>query len=118
MGQSAAKTAAALVVAVAELGLWNETGKGQLRWMREAKFSEEKRREYERKVKFAKWFYIQGWFNIFGGAKWAILKTAHLWKVIGMVPASRQGLFKWATNSTALACANLMIAAEAAGWNT
>jgi len=118
LGQSAAKTASVLVVAVADLGLWNETGEGQLRWMREAKFSEEKIREYERKAKFAKWFYIQGWFNIFGAAKWAILRTAHLWKVIGMVPASRQGLFKWATKSTALACANLMIAAEALGWNT
>ncbi len=118
MGQSAAKTASALVVAVADLGLWNETGKGQLRWMRETKFSEEKIREYERKAKFAKWFYIQGWFNIFGAAKWAIWRTAHLWKVIGMVPASRQGLFKWATKSAALSCENLMIAAEALGLNT
>jgi nitroreductase len=118
MGQSAAKTASILVVAVADLGLWKETGEGQLRWMREAKFSEEKIREYERKAKFAKWFYIQGWFNIFGAAKWAILRTVHLWKVIGMVPITRQGLFKWATKSTALACENLMIAAEALGFNT
>ena len=35
-----------------------------------------------------------------------------------MVPVSKQGLFKWATKSTALACGNLMIAAEALGWNT
>jgi len=31
---------------------------------------------------------------------------------------TRQGLFKWATKSTALACENLMIAAEALGFNT
>lgn len=118
LGQSAARTASVLVVAVADLGLWKETGEGQLQWMREANFSEEKIREYERKAKFAKWFYVQGWFNILGAAKWAILRTAHLWKVIGMVPITRQGLFKWATKATALACGNLMIAAEALGWNT
>jgi len=31
---------------------------------------------------------------------------------------SRQGLFKWATKNTSLACENLMIAAEVLGLNT
>jgi nitroreductase len=35
-----------------------------------------------------------------------------------MVPVTKQGLFKWATKSVALACENLMIAAEALGFNT
>lgn len=118
MGQSAAKTASALVVAVADLGLWKITDEGQLKFMKEAGFAEEKIRDYERKAKFAKWFYVQGWFNILGAAKWAILKTMHLWKVMGMVPVTRQGLFKWAAKGTILACGNLMIAAEALGWNT
>lgn len=118
LGQLAAKTASVLVVAVADLGMWKETGEWQLQWMREANFSEEKIREYERKAIFAKWFYIQGWFNIFGAAKWAILTAIHPWKVIGMAPVTKQGLFKWATKATALACGNLMIAAEALGWNT
>jgi len=118
LGQAAAKTASALVVAVADLGLWKLTSAGQLQWMRETGFEEEKIRTYEKKAKFAKWFYVQGWFNLFGAAKWAILKAIHPWKVIGMAPASKQGLFKWATKSAALACGNLMIAAEALGWNT
>ena len=118
MGQSAAKTAAALVVAVADLGLWKTTGAGCLQWMRETGFPENKIREYEKKAKFAKWFYVQGWFNILGAVKWAILKAIHPWKIIGMAPVSKQGLFKWATKSAALACENLMIAAEALGWNT
>jgi len=118
LGQPAAKTASVLVIAVADLGLWSLTGEGQLRWMREAGFPEGKILEYEKKAKFAKWFYVQGWFNIFGAAKWAILKAIHPWKVIGMVPVTKQGLFKWATKSVALACANLMIAAEALGLNT
>jgi nitroreductase len=118
LGQSAAKTASALVVVVADLGLWKITGAGQLRWMRETGFPESKIREHEKKAKFAKWFYIQGWFNVIGAAKWAILKAIHPWKIIGMAPVTKQGLFKWATKSTALACGNLMIAAEALGWNS
>jgi nitroreductase len=118
LGQEAAKTASALVVAVADLGMWETTNAGQLQWMREAGFSKEKILEYEKKAKFAKWFYVQGWFNMIGAAKWAILKTIHLWKVFGTAPVTKQGLFKWATKSVSLACGNLMIAAEALGWNT
>ncbi len=118
LGQSPAKTASALVVAVADLGLWKATGAAQLQWMRETGFAEDKIREYEKKAKFAKWFYVQGWFNVLGAAKWSILKTIHLWKVMGMVPVSRPGLFKWATKSAALACGNLMSAAQALGWHT
>jgi nitroreductase len=118
MSQSAAKSASALVVAVANLGLWKTTSESHLQWMRETGVDENKIREYEKKAKLAKWFYVQGWFNIFGAVKWVILKAIHPWKIIGMAPASRQGLFKWATKSTALACGNLMLAAEALGFNT
>ena len=118
MSQSAAQTAAALVVAVGDLGLWKTTGASCLQWMRENGFAESKIREFEKKAKFAKWFYVQGWFNILGAVKWAILKAIHPWKIIGMAPVSKQGLFKWATKSTALSCENLMIAAEALGFNT
>jgi nitroreductase len=61
---------------------------------------------------------MQGWFGVLGGLKWVVFRIVHLWKTIGMPPVSRQGWFKWATKSTSLACANLMIAAEALGLNT
>ena len=118
MGQRAAKTASALVVAVADLGIWRLTTESQLQWMREAGFPESKIREFEKKAKFSKLFYLQGWGNIFGALNWAILTAIHQWRVIGMAPVTKQGLFKWATKSTALACENLMIAAEALGFNT
>ena len=35
-----------------------------------------------------------------------------------MPPVSRQGMLKWATKSTALACENLIIAAEGLGLNS
>jgi len=117
LGQSAAKTASVLVVAVADLGLWNETGEGQLRWMREADFPRKRSGSTNERPNSRSGLH-PGLVQHFRRSEVGDLRTAHLWKVIGMVPASRQGLFKWATKSTALASANLMIAAEALGWNT
>jgi len=118
MGQAPAETASALVVAVADIGSWRATTESQLEWMRKEGFSENKISESARKATLAKWFFMQGWFGILGAVKWAILWVVHFWKIIGSVPVARQGLFKWATKSTSLACENLMIAAEALGLNT
>jgi nitroreductase len=118
MGQTPARTASALVVAVADIGSWQATNESYLEWMRKEGFSEKKISNAEKRTRLAKWFFIQGWCGILGVVKWAILRVVNLWKIIGTVPVARQGLFKWATKSTALACENLMIAAEALGLNT
>jgi nitroreductase len=118
MGQSPAATASALVVAVADIGSWRSTIQGQLEWIRQNGSSPQTISEYERKAKFGKWFFIQGWFGILGLLKWIALRATNLWKIVGMAPVSRRGLFKWATKNTSLACENLMIAAEALGLNT
>jgi nitroreductase len=118
MGQAPAETASALVVAVADIASWRATTESQLEWMRKEGFSEAQIFKFARRAKLAKWFFIQGWFGIFGALKWTILRVVNRWKIIGTVPVARQGLFKWATKSTSLACENLMIAAEALGWNT
>jgi nitroreductase len=118
MGQRPAETASALVVAVADIGSWQETAEKQLEWMRKSGFSSEKVSEYERRTKLGKWILMRGWFGVLGALKWFLLRVLHYWKTIGMPPVSRQGWFKWATRSTSLACENLMIAAEALGLNT
>jgi nitroreductase len=118
MSQAPAETAPALAVAVADIGSWRATTESQLEWMRTAGFSETQVSKARKRAELAKWFFLQGWFGIFGTLKWAILRVVHWWKIIGTVPVARQGLFKWATKSTSLACENLMIAAEALGWNT
>ncbi len=118
IGQKPAETASALVVAVADIGSWQLTTETQLAWLRQSGISEKKLSDYESRAKFAKWFFIQGWFGILGSLKWAVFRLLNLWKTIGMPPVSRQGLFKWATKNTSLACENLMIAAEALGLNT
>lgn len=118
MNQSPAATASALVVAVADLGSWQSTTQSYLEWMRAAGFSPEKIDESEQKSKWAKWFFIQGWFGTLGALKWAICRIVNIWKTLGSPPVARQGMFKWATKNTSLACENLMIAAEALGLNT
>ena len=118
MNQSPAATASALVVAVADLGSWQSTTRSHLEWMRTAGFSPEKISESEQKSKWGKWFFIQGWFGILGALKWAICRIVNIWTILGSPPVARQGMFKWATKNTSLACENLMIAAEALGLNT
>ena len=117
-GQSPAATASALVVAVADIGSWHSTAQDHVAWMRTAGFTPEKIAESETKARLVKWFFIQGWFNVIGAAKWAILRTLHIWKIVGVAPYTRKDLFKWAIKSASLACQNLMIAAQALGYNT
>jgi nitroreductase len=104
--------------AVAELDCWRFTSLAQLAWMRAFGFSPEKISEYERKSKFSKWFYFQGWCNLFGAFKWIVFRALSLFEIIGTPLVTRQGLFKRATESISLACENLMIAAESRGLNT
>jgi nitroreductase len=118
MGQKPAQTASALVVAVADVGSLRATSQGQLEWMRNSGFSDAKVRDYERTAKIGRILFMPGPFGIFGAIKWAIFRLVNFWKTMGMPPVSRQGVFKWATKSTSLACENLMIAAEALGLNT
>jgi nitroreductase len=118
MGQNPAKTAAALVVAVADIGSMKATSRSQLEWMRGASFSEAKMRDYERTAKIGRILFMPGPFGIFGAVKWAIFRLVNCWMIGGVPPVSRREVFKWASKGTCLACENLMIAAEALGLNT
>lgn len=118
LGQKPAETASALVVAVADLGSLSATSQSQVEWMRRSDFSEEKILDYERRARIGRILFMPGPFGIFAAIKRAFFQLLNLRMAIGMPPLSRQDLFKWATKSTALACQNLMIAAEALGMNT
>ena len=116
--QAPAETASALVVVVADIGSMPATTRGQLEWMRRSDFPESKIRDYERTARIGRILFMQGPFGIFAVVKRALFWLLNLWQTSGMPPLSRQDLFKWATKSTSLACQNLMLAAEALGFNT
>ena len=118
MNQNAAKTASVLVVAVADLGSSRSTSEMQAAWMRQTGFPERKIREYERTARIGRIIFMPGPLNLFGRLKEALFRLLHIVMTMGMPPITRQDMFKWAGKSTALACENLMIAAEAVGLNT
>jgi nitroreductase len=118
LSQKPAATASALVVAVADLGSLDATAQLQLAWLRESGASESKIRDFARTAKIGRIIFTPGPFNIFGAFKWVLFSLVQMVKVSGLPPISRQDMFKWAVKSTALACQNLMIAAEALDLNT
>jgi nitroreductase len=118
LNQTPAQTASALVVAVADLASLRSTAELQLDWMRQSGFPESKLRDYARTAKIGRILFAPGPFNLFAALKWTLLRILNLCKPMGMPPLSRQSVFNWATKGTALACQNLMIAAEALGLNT
>lgn len=118
LGQPPAATASALIAAVADVGSLETTSRQQVEWMRASGASEEKIREFERTAQIGRIIFAPGPWGIFGAFKWALFRAVNSFKMIGLPPASRQDVFKWAIKSTSLACQNLMIAAEALGLNT
>jgi len=118
LNQNAARTASALVVAVADIGSLQSTAQLQLAWMRESGFPEQKIREYVRTARIGRIIFMPGPLNLFGILKKALFRLLNTFKSIGSPPVMRHEIFKWAGKSTALACQNLMIAAEVVGLNT
>ncbi len=118
MGQRPATTASALVVAVADIGSLRSTADLQARWMRDTNVAPDKVRGYERTARIGRIIFAPGPLHSFAAFKWLVFRLLNACKIIGLPPLSRQEVFKWAVKSTALACENLMIAAEAVGLNT
>jgi nitroreductase len=116
--QNPAQTASALVVAVADIGSLRSTAQLQAAWMRQSGFPARKIREYVRTARIGRIIFMPGPLNLFGMLKRALFRLLNIFKTIGSPPVMRHEVFKWATKSTALACQNLMIAAEVVGLNT
>jgi nitroreductase len=118
MGQNPAQTASALVVAVADIGSLRSTAEMQVAWMRQSGFPAPKIRDYARTARIGRILFMPGPLGLFAALKKAIFRLLHAVKISGFPPLTRQEVFKWAGKSTALACQNLMTAAEALGLNT
>lgn len=118
LNQNPAKTASALVVAVADLGSLRSTAEMQAAWMRRSGFPESKVRDYERTARIGRILFMPGPLHLFAALKRALFRLLHACKTTGLPPVTRHDVIKWAGKSTALACENLMIAAEVLGLNT
>jgi len=118
LSQKPAITASALVVAVADLGSLRSTARLQVAWMRESGFPEDKIRDYARTARIGRIIFKPGPLHLFAVLKWVLFRALNSVKSMGMPPLTRQDLFNWAIKGTALACQNLMIAAETLGLNT
>jgi len=86
--------------------------------MRRAGFPAHEIREYARKARIGRIIFMPGPLNLFGILKGALFRLLNAFRSIGSPPVMRHEVFKWASKSTALACQNLMIAAEVLGLNT
>ena len=116
--QAAAQTASALVIAVADIASLGATADLQSAWMRRSNFPPAKIREYERTARIGRILFMPGPLNLFGTFKKVLFHGLNALKSIGVPPVTRHDVLKWAGKSTALACQNLMIAAEVVGLNT
>jgi len=118
LSQTPAVTASALIVAVADIGSLRSTAQLQVAWMRESGFPERKIRHYARTARIGRIIFASGPLHLFAAFKWVLFRALNSVKSTGMPPLTRQDFFKWAGKGTALACQNLMIAAETLGLNT
>lgn len=115
--QSAAKTAAELIVCVARRDTWRKHSKQMLNEFAKLPIETPKvvKIYYGKLVPF---FYTVGWFNILTPLKWVFNTLVGMFKVVPRDPISSFGINTWAVKSTALACENLMLAFRSHGYDT
>lgn len=115
--QSAAKTAAELIVCVARRDNWRNHSKQMLAEFRKLPIETPKvaLTYYGKLVPVV---YTVGWFNILTPIKWIVNTITGLFTVVPRGPISSFGINTWAVKSCALACENLMLAFRAYGYDT
>lgn len=117
LSQSAAATAAELIVAVARIDTWRVNAKDITATLEadQWEWPYSLYRYYDLVTRLA---YSNGPFGVLGPFKRALLATIGLFRPVPRGPASRAELVTWAVKTTALACENLMLAFRAAGFDT
>ena len=120
LGQSAARTAAELVVCVARTDTWQKTGADMLKQLAAKETAGENipKAAWHYYRKLVPIMYQQGWLSSLGFIKKIIFFLIGLKKPMMREPTSHHDLKIWAIKSTALACENLMLAATAQGYDS
>lgn len=117
LSQSAAATAAELIVAVARIDTWRQNTQDIKAILENSEWAwpNGMHQYYGRITKLA---YGNGPLGLFGPVKKALLTGIGFVRPIIRGPTNRAEVVTWAVKSSALACENLMLAFRAAGYDT
>jgi nitroreductase len=116
LNQSAARTAAELVVVVSRMDTWNRNRKLILQKLSENGELNKGVEQYYKKL--IPLMYFNDPFDISGFLRFLIFNIAGLFKPMPRKPAFRYEQFEVVTKTTALACQNFMLAITAQGFGT
>lgn len=115
LNQSAARTAAHLVVITADPALWRRSQKPLVDWVRAAQAPKAVELYYAKLIPMT---YRWGFLNVWGLAKWVINASAGLLRPVPRGPNTRRDLQEVAIKSAALASQNFVLAITAQGGQT
>ncbi len=115
LGQSAARTAPELVVALARTKSWSKVQKEMIHVLKENDAPKGAFAYYEKIVPLA---YGQGPFGLKGLIKKIVIFFRGLLKPTPRGPTSQADMRVWAHKSTALGCENFMLSIRAQGYDT
>jgi len=113
--QSAARTAAELIVCVARTGTWKDYRHQMMKLLSDTDAPKSARDYYQWIVPLV---YTQGPLNLFGLLRSMLFWVVGWFRPVPREPSSKAGMRVWAVKSTALACENLMLALRAKGFDT
>lgn len=116
LGQSAARTAAELIVCVARIKTWKRNARQNIESYECLAGSPKSVLAYYQKI--VPLVYGQGPLGLFGLIKRPLFWLVGLFRPTPRAPVGKADMRIWAHKSTALACENLMLAFRAAGFDT
>ncbi len=115
LNQSAARTAAELVVVTADPALWRRSNPEIIRYARSIDAPKLVQTYYEKLIPFT---YRWGFLNALAPIKWLLFNSLGLFKPVTRGPCSMRDLQEVAIKSAALAAENFVLACAAQGYAT
>lgn len=115
LGQSAARTAAELVVVTANSKLWSRSNPQLIQYVESIQAPKPVQDYYKKLMPIMQ---SAGLLNAFAPIKWILLNTIGLFRPILRGPYGRGGLDEVAIKSAALTCENYVLAMAAQGYQT
>lgn len=114
LNQSAARSAAELVVIVASPKDWKRSHESLIKWVQDAKAPNAVIKYYQLLPAVYRW----GWLNSIGMARWVVFQTIGLFRPVMRRPTTRRDVQEVSIKSAALAAENFVLAISAQGFST